>query len=164
MALTDDLLIILSSHSGLYRVLHAQLNGYDLNFKSSATSRKISDNITHVTLSRLKQKGLVENKGRIWKITRAGKEYLSRKILPSHSLPKAGYKPKNMIIAFDIPETDKHKRNWLRFELVRLGFSLLQRSVWFGPAPLPQEFLDSIRRLDLLPHLKFFEAKEADII
>ena len=45
-----------------------------------------------------------------------------------------------------------------------LGFEMLQRSVWLGPSPVPQEFIDSLRKLQILQYMKFFEAKEADII
>ena len=73
-------------------------------------------------------------------------------------------KPKNMVIVFDIPEKHKHKRNWLRLELANLGFGLLQKSVWFGPAPLPKTFIRALDELKLLRHLKFFEARETEII
>ncbi len=119
-----------------------------------------------VALSRLRKKGFVQREGRLWKITNEGRNYLTRKIfLPRHRVisPEVN-KNKNMIIAFDIPERDKKKRNWLRIELVNLGFTLLQRSVWCGRAPLPVDFIHTLKRLKLLPYMKFFEAKEKDII
>ncbi len=69
-----------------------------------------------------------------------------------------------MIIAFDIPESKRKSRYQLRIELVSLGFKMLQKSVWLGPAPLPKEILEHLKNMDILPHLKFFEVKEKDIV
>ncbi len=119
-----------------------------------------------VTLSRLKKRGYVENKKGIWQITKAGRARLSNKIsfLPTHSRKIIRQGPKSIVISFDIPEAYKKKRNWLRVELLYLGFEMLQKSVWLGPAPLPEKFIDSLRELQILPYIKFFEAKEMDII
>jgi len=71
---------------------------------------------------------------------------------------------RQMIIAFDIPEEKRKNRYWLRVELVSLGFKMLQKSVWLGPAPLPKELLDHLKNIDILPYLKFFEVKKSDIV
>lgn len=167
MGSADELLTIISSYSGGYRLMRAKIHGYHSGMQSfSSHYKKASDGAVRVTLSRLKQKGFVKNKRGIWEITKNGRAYLSRKLyfLPHHSQKISEKRAKNIIISFDIPEKYKHKRNWLRTELMCLGFEMLQKSVWFGPAPLPDEFGESLRELDILPHLKFFEAKETDII
>ena len=69
-----------------------------------------------------------------------------------------------MIVAFDIPERFKKERHWLRGELRGLGFEMLQKSVWFGSAPLPIGFVETLGTLRLLEFIKFFDAKEADIV
>jgi len=122
-----------------------------------------------VTLSRLKKRGLVEKKGKMWRITKLGREYLHRASgafhWPIHSkATRATRAPKNMVIVFDVPEKEKRKRNWLRAELRLVGFTILQESVWFGPAPVPESFAKNVKELQLLPYLKFFEAKEKDIV
>ena len=168
MALTDDLLIILCSYSKGYRLMRGRIHGYSSGVRQvSSRFERASDATMRVTLSRLKQRGFVKNnKTGFWKITESGRAYLSRKLyfLPQHSKKTTKNYLKNMIVSFDIPEKHKYKRDWLRTELMHLGFEMLQKSVWFGPASLPDEFGESLRELNILPHLKFFEAKETDII
>ncbi len=137
------------------------------NTKNSNNFQDTSDATMRVTLSRLKKRGYVENKKGTWQITKTGRAYLAKKIssfFPVHSKRINRQQPKSIIISFDIPEAHKNKRDWLRIELLCLGFEMLQRSVWLGPAPIPQEFVDSLRKLQILQYIKFFEAKEADII
>jgi len=137
------------------------------NVKTSYNFQDASDATMRVTLSRLKRKGYVENKKGTWQITKAGRAYLAKKIssaFPTHSKRIIKQQPKSIIISFDIPETHKNKRDWLRIELSCLGFEMLQRSVWLGPSPIPQEFIDSLHKLQILQYIKFFEAKETDIV
>ncbi len=168
MSLVEDILIVLSSYSGGYRLMRARMRG--IPSRSARTYRNpMSDAVMRVTLSRLKRKGFVQNQKGEWHITKKGREHLShvRTSFPNHTrLSRLGKqeRQKNMIITFDIPEIDKYKRDWLRMELIGLGFEMLQKSVWFGPSPLPNEFAEALSTLKILPHLKFFEAKEADII
>ncbi|MDO8664139.1 MAG: hypothetical protein Q7K44_01100 [Candidatus Liptonbacteria bacterium] len=169
MGHVDDILIVLSSYSGGYRLMRARMRGSTWRPKVGGTPYNFQDApdaIMRVTLSRLKRKGYVENKKGIWQITKAGREHLLKKVsfFPPHSRRIVKAEFKNIIISFDIPETHKKKRNWLRIELLCLGFEMLQRSVWLGPAPLPKEFIDSLHKLQILPYIKFFEAKETDII
>lgn len=124
------------------------------------------ERVLRVTLSRLKKNGLIiNNEESLWKLTIEGvkklRDYHWRKHSHPAQIPKSKRK---MIIAFDIPKNKERARHWLRTELVGLGFKLMQKSVWLGPAPLPKEFIDQTKTLDILPHLKFFEVKETDII
>ena len=139
---------------------------WQTNAKTPHNFRDTSDATMRVTLSRLKRKGYVDNKKGIWQITKAGCTHLSDKTssFPAHSRKIVKRELKSIVISFDIPETHRKKRNWLRIELLRLGFEMLQRSVWLGSAPLPKEFIDSLGKLQILPYIKFFEAKETDII
>ncbi|MBI4084964.1 MAG: hypothetical protein HY432_00435 [Candidatus Liptonbacteria bacterium] len=168
MGLVDDLLTILSGYSGGYRLMRRKISGnvWQSSGKSFNAFQASSDAVVRVTLSRLKKKGFVENKRGLWQITKAGRTYLTNKIplFPEHSKKVSKSMPKNIVVSFDIPEKFRHKRNWLRLELSYLGFEMLQKSLWLGPAPLPEEFADSLRKLQLLPHVKFFEAKETDIV
>ena len=121
-----------------------------------------------VTLSRLKKKGFVESKSGSWAITKRGRDFLVKALRmrahKSYFLHASKKKEKNLIIVFDIPEKQKSKRDWLRAELLGLGFVMLQKSVWFGPAPISKEFIEILGDLGVLPYLKFFDAKESDII
>ncbi len=167
MNLVEDALTILSNYHGGHRLMRARMGGYTGPVGSQRRSIVVSDNAMRVTLSRLKKRGLVENKSGKWRITQKGQVYLEkirgRFHWPLHAL-KQPRKPKNMVTLFDIPERERYKRAWLRVELTRLGFIALQKSAWFGPTPLPKEFINSLHQLQLLPHLKFFKATEADVV
>jgi len=123
-----------------------------------------------VALSRLKKNGLVSREGHFWNITEHGKKFLNDHprlaVVLRHKkrISAADHTKKNMIIAFDIPERYRKKRNWLRIELINLGFIKIQKSFWFGPAPLPEDFIQSLHALALLPYLKFFIAREKEIV
>ena len=165
MSLAEDILIIFTNYSGGYSLMRDRITGYTGPHKSSYRN-SVKDSVLRVTLSRLRKKGLVENKNGIWKITRKGLDWLNKKTpLPRHQKYFQKKKSlKNMIIVFDIPETAKKKRNWLRFELMNMGFAMLQKSVWFGPAPLHEDFINAIKEIGIIQHLKFFGAKEDDIV
>ena len=69
-----------------------------------------------------------------------------------------------MIIAFDVPEKYRRERDWLRIELKNLGFAMMQKSVWYGSSPLPQDFITSLDDLKILKFIKFFDVKEHEIV
>lgn len=163
MSLVEDLLTVLSSYNGGYKLMRRRMAGYTGPLLSDTFS-KTSESTLRVTLSRLKRKGLVENQSGAWRVTKKGILHLSDKINFHKAYNHRLKTPKSMIIAFDIPEQYKRKRAWLRFELKNLGFEMLQKSLWLGPAPLPKEFLKTLSDLNLLNFVKFFEAKESDII
>ena len=168
MSLVENLLTVLSHYPGDYVTICAKIRRYVEKVEKDRLDIAVSKKYLQTTLSRLKQRGLVENKNGKWEITDFGANYLDkirkRLKLPKHTAKRLSAKPKNMILVFDIPEDQKHKRAWLRIELSNLDFVMLQKSVWFGPAPLPKEFIRSLNELKLLPYLKFFKAEEADIV
>ncbi|MFH0806525.1 MAG: hypothetical protein V1885_02270 [Candidatus Brennerbacteria bacterium] len=168
MSFTDDLLTILTSYSGGYHVMRRRIHGLPSYKGSYETKREIKESTLRATLSRLRTLDLVESKKGIWSVTEKGRRYLRGKkfrMMRSHGKYSSFVtkRKRNMIIAFDIPEPDKKKRDWLRVELRCLGFVPIQKSVWFGPAPLPEKFLASLSELALLPFVKFFSATEKDI-
>lgn len=167
MSLIDDLLIILTDYSGGYRLMRKRLMGMECPRSEKVDYQKLKDQTLRSTLSRLKKRGLIENKTGIWDITNNGKKFLKNKLIskiPHFGHLKSKNKKKEMVIVFDIPEIRRRQRNWLRMELAALGFVLLQKSVWFGPAPLPKEFIEYLNEANLLPYLKFFKAVQEDIV
>ena len=135
----------------------------DIPYRPSRKQQKaLKEAVVKTTLSRLKRRGLLENSGHVWQLTQKGKDYIAKKLFRKKIV--AIKKKPCLIIAFDVPEKMRRKRDWLRETLVFYGFEQLQKSIWFGPAPLPHEFMEMLRERDLLPCLRFFEAKEADII
>ncbi|MFH1162258.1 MAG: hypothetical protein V1696_03215 [Candidatus Jorgensenbacteria bacterium] len=162
MSLADDIITVLLDYHGGYRLMRRRLMGMHEDRRPAA---HYNDASIRVTLSRLKHAGFVKNDNGVWATTKKGFEKLALK-LPTHTKRKIKEpaKEKSLIIAFDIPERLRRKREWLRFELLNLGFVKLQQSVWLGPAPLPKDFIEALEALDLLRYIKFFKAREAEII
>jgi hypothetical protein len=61
------------------------------------------------------------------------------------------------LVAFDIPESERRKRRWLRGELRRLGLHMVQKSVWAGKARIPRELIEDLRDLKLVNYVEIFE-------
>lgn len=120
-------------------------------------SRSNAKHLLSSTLHRLKQQGLVNYRGHHktaqWKLTRDGKAFLMK----IHAAEKDLYSlsPEDgviRIVAFDIPEKLRTKRDWLREQLLACDYHLLQRSVFLGKRPLPDTF---IRRVDEMKIRKY---------
>lgn len=129
-------------------------------------------------LNQLKRDGLVKKKssakGAIWHITPHGISHFTKVQLRKSrntkegqtelSLPKKKYKVAKakglMIVAFDIPESERKRRDWLRSYLVSFGFSQLQKSVWTGQNGIPEEFVKDLRELNMLSWVHIFSVAE----
>lgn len=110
------------------------------------------------TLSSMAADGLIRRSGSkqraIWRITEEGKKYLRR------NLGKADYKNedgKTRLVVFDVPEDERRKRRWLRGRLLELNYKPLQRSVWFGKSPLPEEFIKDLDCFKMWPYVFIFD-------
>ncbi len=65
--------------------------------------------------------------------------------------------PKNLIIMYDIPHNLKKERDWFRRHLIKFGYSMIQKSVWVGPSPLPKDFLDYLKEIKIGDNFKIFK-------
>jgi len=71
--------------------------------------------------------------------------------------------PKNLLLIYDIPEGKKKERDWFRRQLKNFNFVMIQRSVWVGPSPLPEEFLVYLKRIGLQKEFKTFKLAKSYI-
>jgi phenylacetic acid degradation operon negative regulatory protein len=168
MSITSEILKILNTNTkGSYKHIYSRLseNGTHPRFYKKVDLGEIKEQTLRTTLSRLKKQGLLKNENNFWKITKEGLHYLKKISARNHHFKiPFNSSTKNMIVIFDIPELHKKKRDWLRIELINLGFSMLQKSVWFGPSPLPKEFVKYVNEINVLPYIKFFKAEEKNIV
>lgn len=67
---------------------------------------------------------------------------------------------KVVIIAFDVPERERRKRDWLRAVLVQVGFQMVQQSVFVGKVVIPQQLLDDLEALRLIPYIQIFSVTD----
>ncbi len=120
-----------------------------------------------ILLNRLIQDGLIV-KGKksghaTFALTKIGidkLQSLNESGLPSPSAyPKTG-SGKYIIVVFDIPETIRKKRDWLRSVLKNLEFEMIQKSVWMGKNTIPRKLLEDCDRLRILDYIEIFEASK----
>ncbi len=111
------------------------------------------------TLYRLRKNGLVEIKSGKWFLTEAGKKYFEnkRKLALKFSSPFILNAPKNLLLMFDIPESKRAERNWLRWHLKEFQYFMIQKSVWVGPSPLSKKFLEHTKGMGLDKYIKTFK-------
>lgn len=97
-------------------------------------------------VSRLKAQGFVEGRKRgrktSWRLTARGHSHFEEVSNEYAKLPRSDGKKR--LVVFDIPEIERHKRRWLRSELTFFGYTQLQKSVWVGDTPLPEDFFDDL--------------------
>lgn|SRR3989338_4392794 len=65
--------------------------------------------------------------------------------------------PKNLIVMYDIPHNLKKERDWFRRHLIKFGYVMIQKSVWLGPSPLPQDFLEYLKEIRIGDNFKTFK-------
>src|SRR3989344_4157571 len=151
MEMVTEILKSLWSTSLPYKGIRVNLFGIP-QFKSK------SDSVVRSTLSRMREQDLVENHDRSWCITRRGRKYVRRKFESLRQFENVFKKdaPKNLIVMFDVPEHRKAEREWLRWHLKKFNYAMIQKSVWVGPSPLPEEFMKYIEKIKLRSTIKTF--------
>jgi len=117
-------------------------------------------------LSQLKKDGLVERSGEtrsaLWCITDAGKQHLEK--AHTEVLSRAKEDGIGRLVIFDIPEQERKKRDRIRSELIYADFKQLQKSVWIGYHPLPQDFLVLLDELYLKGKVHIFSIRNEGTI
>jgi DNA-binding transcriptional regulator PaaX len=124
--------------------------------------KNYSQNSLSGTLSRLRKEGFIDDIDLELKITLKGQKYIKKKI---NSLQQFYFSfdknaPKDLLVMFDVPETKKAEREWLRWHLKKFNYYMIQKSVWVGPSPLPKEFLDYIEKIKIKDGFKTFKLKQ----
>jgi CRISPR/Cas system-associated endoribonuclease Cas2 len=110
----------------------------------------------------LKKEGLIKEVDQgLLSVTEKGRAWLLRHKNNNRQVPAVRYTglphDRFIIVAFDIPEKERFKRDWLRTALKSLGLQMIQRSVWMGKVKLPALFLSDVRKLRLLDSVEIFE-------
>jgi len=110
-----------------------------------------------VGLSRLQTRGYVQNSPTGWMLTEKGKQQKrANRLFDFISSPfEKTAKPAN-ILSFDIPESNRVARNWLRNQIKIFGYTMLQQSLWLGPGPLPSIFIKRLKELHIDKNVKIF--------
>lgn len=122
-------------------------------FKFVQERRNNSRQYFNNTLNRFKAKGFIAmNRD---DITFNKKDLRRYSIFRNMSVKPTG--EIKILVLFDIPEPKRKIRNWLRLQLKLWNFKMIQQSAWFGDGPLPKEFLDHLKLLDIKECIKVFK-------
>lgn len=156
MSLIMEILEGLWSVTAHYKGMQVNIFGFPMPWKPDS---RYSQNSASNTISRLRKNGFVEIKEGKWLLTKKGKKYFEdkRKLSTKFSSPFAINAPKNLLLMFDIPESKRIERNWLRWHLKEFQYYMLQQSVWIGPSPLPQKFKSHLKEMELEKCIKTFK-------
>src|SRR3989344_4110612 len=157
MTLTDFIITILKNNHGDYKDLRRRIYSFYSDDKIP------NDAVVQNTLSRLKRNGVISHNNNMWEITGEGKELMINEGRGlKNFFPKKSVKTKEgsqTLILFDIPENERYKHDWLRSELIGLGYEMIQRSVWYGPK-LPKKFLQYIIEEKIYNFMHIFNVKK----
>lgn len=88
------------------------------------------------------------------------KKYFHRKrkfYYAAFSSPFNKLSPKNLIVMYDIPHNLKKERDWFRRQLIKFEYTMIQKSVWVGPSPLPKDFLAYLKEIKIGNNFKTFK-------
>jgi len=97
------------------------------------------------SLRRLINQGIVEKEKNKISLTKTGKRLISS-ILAKQNVLNKKWDGKYRLVIFDIPESKKRSRDWLREELYLLNYIQLQKSVFIGKHPLAPNIIKDIKK------------------
>lgn len=117
------------------------------------------------TIRRLKRHGYITNEEGLWKLTPQGKKLVKEKSIPLKSFdsPFTNQSKRDLILFFDIPEPQKAKRDWLRIQLIKFNYIMIQKSVWVGPSPLPKEFIEYLKEIKIEKCIETYKLAKSQI-
>lgn len=115
--------------------------------------KTISKGTYNTTLARLKKKELIVKLKNEWVLTAQGRKQLKRQ---QDWQPPSVNSKESLLVCFDIPETRKRERNWLREQLRTFSYHMIQKSIWRGPGPLPPGFYGFLKETGLLKMVHIF--------
>lgn len=119
--------------------------------------RKREEKNIRTTLWRLEQKGLVSKNKKQYHLTAYGSRIV-------HVFQGGGkeWDGKWRMVIFDIPERNRHDRNWLRGKLLSMEYKPLQRSVFIGRYPLEEETYEGLLEKRLIQFVRLMTIGEID--
>jgi DNA-binding transcriptional regulator PaaX len=126
------------------------------------SKKEFKKNTIRVNIFRLKKQGLIaEAENKKFYLTDEGKKMVAY-IKDRYSILEKPWDKKLRLVVFDIPETEKYFRKWLRAELGLLMFKQLQKSVYIGKYPIPDDLYQDLIKNNLFQNVHIFTINEAD--
>ena len=119
--------------------------------------RTIEKNVFRQNIYRLNKKGIIKNSDGKYALSKKGRLLYAS---PYKTILATPLETKRIIVLFDIPESKKKVREWLRMQIRLWGFTMIQKSVWLGHGPLPEEFDERLRLLGVEKNVKVFNVQK----
>lgn len=131
--------------------------------KKNKFKPKFKKETIKININRLKRQGLIQEDKQNHKyfLTKEGEEILNY-VYNRSSILRKKWDGKIRIVIFDVPEKKRRYREWLRQELLLLDFKPLQKSVYIGKLPLPEDFYRDILDMGLEKDIFIFTVDEID--
>ncbi len=113
----------------------------------------------HNTLSRLKKNGYIQRdeKTNLWNLTLKGSNKIDNDKKYELKLYNKAKGDRLLIIAFDIPESYRRYRDWLRETLKINDYEMIQKSIFVGKSKIIRELMDDLKDRELLNFVDIFE-------
>ncbi|MEQ8329256.1 MAG: PaaX family transcriptional regulator C-terminal domain-containing protein [Longimicrobiales bacterium] len=124
----------------------------------------LSEGAVRTVLSRMARKGWLEGErqGRhaFYRLTAKGRDLLEEGENRIHHPPgEAGWDGRWYLLAYSIPEEQRHLRDRLRVRLAWLGFGSLGNGLWISPHDVDARVAALARDMDVAEHLDRFSAR-----
>jgi len=137
----------------LKELLNSRINykGVPVNLFGMPKFKNYSKRTLRSSIDRLAKKEMIQKELNGFVLTANGRKYLKKKedSLKSFLKPSEINSDKNLLVIFDVPNSQKAKREWFRWHLKKFGYVMIQKSVWVGPSPLPEDFLEYLKEINL---------------
>lgn len=155
MSIKEEILEILSTPKFYYK-------GIPVNALFLPAFKNYEKESVRNNFYKLNKNGYLEKSNGYFKLNKNGEELLNKNKKQYLRIfnPTENKDPKNLLLLYDISEDKKKERDWFRRTLVKYSFTMIQRSVWVGPSPLPKEFLDYVKSIGLINSIKTFKLEK----
>ena len=152
MSIEDKILKLLFEPAHRYKGIPVSILGLPAIFPYKKQS-------VNNALYRLNKNGYVLKENNYLSLLPGGRKYVENKKVRflTFTSPYKKKSPKNLIVMFDIPEVKKAEREWFRFHLRQFDYEMIQKSVWVGPSPLPEDFWAYVKEIKLKECIKTFK-------
>lgn len=122
--------------------------------------KNLDKNTARTILWRLEKKGLIQKTKSGHFLTTSGKSFYEN--FRNAEKIKNSWDGKFRIVMFDVPESRKRYRDFIRQKLIRQEYSLLQKSVFIGKRPLEEDFAQWLLEKNLYQHLRIIIVGDID--
>lgn len=122
--------------------------------------RSLKENSLKTALWRLEKKRLIKRNKNNFILTFLGLKYFAK--IREMEIKREQWDGKWRILMFDIPEKFKKERVWLRRELYGLEYKSLQKSVFIGKFPIPEDLFKEFIRRRLRNYINLITVGEID--